>query len=155
MPDWAKLRALTGAEKRTLIVALATLPVVALGLATFGYGKTHSLMARWPRPKPSRHRGGPEARAKAESVARVVAVAASRGPVRVSCLRRSLVTWWLLRAQGVETRVRVGLGGSDVRDFNAHAWVEHEGRPVGETADVAERYPAFDRDFGATADRPS
>jgi hypothetical protein len=56
---------------------------------------------------------------------------------------------------GIETRVRVGVGGFDRRDLNAHAWVEHEGRPVGETPDVSERYAAFDRDFGAAADRAS
>jgi hypothetical protein len=153
MRDWAKLRALTGAEKRTLVVALVALPVAAMGLAAFGFGKTQALMARWPRPV---HLGvRPDAPALAESVARVVAIAAAHGPVRVSCLRRSLVTWWLLRAQGVATTVRVGVSGPGQGDFNAHAWVEHEGRPVGETPDVSERYPAFDREFGAAADRPS
>ena len=46
MRDWDKLRALTGAEKRTLVAALATLPAVAFGVATLGYRNTHALMAR-------------------------------------------------------------------------------------------------------------
>jgi hypothetical protein len=155
MRDWDKLGALTGAEKRALAAALATLPAVAFGLATIGYRKTHALMARWPRPTPTGRRVGSEVQAQAESIARMVAIAASRGPVRTSCLRRSLVTWWLLRAQGIETRVRVGVGGRDGRDLNAHAWVEHEGLPIGESPGISERYAAFDRDFGAAADQAS
>ena len=83
-------------------------------------------------------------------MARVVAIAAGRGPVRATCLRRSILLWWLLRRDGIETVLRVGVNREDGA-FNAHAWVEYLGRPVNDTDDVALRFPSFDRDFGASS----
>jgi hypothetical protein len=147
MRELGKLRALTGAERRLLVVSLAAVPIVAGGLALFGFGRMRTAMARWPRVRGSRFKTAQAESARAVSAARVVAIAAGRGPVRTTCLRRSLLLWWLLRHDGIETVIRVGVN-RDGGSLHAHAWVEHRGNPLNDAVDVALRFPAFAQDFG-------
>ncbi len=52
------------------------------------------------------------------------------GPLRPRCLTRSLVLYRLLRAQGDEPQLVVGLP-EPVTSSDAHAWVEIAGRDIG------------------------
>jgi hypothetical protein len=154
MRDLAKLRALTGAERRLLIVSCMAMPLVAGAVSLAGFRRAHAVLARWPRPAVTPFPTEDAAWARARSTARVVSIAAGRGPVRATCLRRSLLLWWLLRRDGIETSLRVGVhrdGGS----LHAHAWVEYQGRPINDAEDIAARFPAFDQNFGAAPERAS
>jgi Transglutaminase-like superfamily len=81
---------------------------------------------------------------RARTSARLVQIAAARGFYRATCLPQSLVLWWLLKRQGMEAELRVGVRKGADR-FEAHAWVEHGGVVLLDDADVHERYAAFDR----------
>ena len=154
MHELAKLRALTGAERRLLFVCLVATPFVAAGTAIFGFKKLHAVLARPPRRRTARFSTAQAAEARARSAAKVVAIATGRGPVRATCLRRSLLLWWLLRRDGIETVLRVGVN-RDSGTLNAHAWIEYLGRPLNDADDIALRFPAFDQDFGASPERAS
>ena len=52
------------------------------------------------------------------------------GPHRPRCLFGALVLYRLLREQGDEAALVIGLP-NDARDHEAHAWVEMSGRDVG------------------------
>lgn len=58
------------------------------------------------------------------------------------CLPRALCLRWLLGRHGIETDLRIGVARSPRSHpgLDAHAWVERQGRPVGEGADVADRF---------------
>jgi len=157
MRELAKLRALTGAERRLLAFCLVATPFVASGLAILGYRRMHAALSRWPRTRPLTERYVPQQAelARAKSVARIVAVAAGSGPVRTTCLRRSLLLWWLLRHDGIETVVRVGVRRGERGALDAHAWVEHLGRPLNDGDDVAQRFVPFAWDFGVPPERLS
>ena len=153
MRELAKLRALTAPERRLFLFCLAGTLLVSAGLAIFGFRRVRDAMSRWPKPREARY-PAPAALARARSVARVVAIVAGRGPVRASCLRRSLLLWWILRHDGIETALRIGVsreGGA----FHAHAWVEHSGLPLNDEADIARRFPPFEQNFSAPAQRAS
>ena len=58
----------------------------------------------------------------------------------MSCLRRSLVLQRILRGQGVVAELRIGVR-KEGEKLEAHAWVEVEEAPVGETEEIAVTYP--------------
>jgi hypothetical protein len=75
----------------------------------------------------------------AERIARLVAIAAHRGPYRATCLRQSLSLCWLLLRRGIPAEIRIGVrkeGG----ELQAHAWVEYPGSTLGQEAT---RYAPF------------
>lgn len=149
MTDLAKLRGLSGPERRWMALCLFVTPVVVVGLGTFGFARMRAWMQRWPgrrAPGPP----GPEDAERARAIARVVGVVAGRGPVHATCLRRALLLSWILRREGIASALRIGVR-REGDELLAHAWVEHDGIPLGE-AEPALRYSAFDRNFGLTAD---
>ncbi len=81
--------------------------------------------------------------AKAALVARVVRLAANHGPFRANCLKQSLVTWWFLRRNGMESTLRIGVR-KEAALLEAHAWVECFGQPLNEGSDIHERFSPFD-----------
>ena len=64
--------------------------------------------------------------ARAQHVARLVGIAATHSPIRVACLHRSLVLWWLLRRDGIPCQLRLG-AHAGAGQFEAHAWVQCAG----------------------------
>lgn len=149
MRELAKLSALTFPEKRLLAFSLLATRIVTVSLALFGYRRTHAVLSRWPRPRARSFSDESTRLARAKSVARIVNLAAGSGPVRATCLRRSLLLWWLLRRDGIETVVKVGVHRGGDGALDAHAWVEYLGLPLNDTDDVADRFIPFERDFGA------
>jgi hypothetical protein len=144
---------LSWAERRLLAQALALLPLTALALWAMGFRRWQALVARLT---PVVDAGGRDEAAvirEGRATARLVEAAARRGPYRASCLPRSLALWWLLRRQGIESDLRIGVR-KEAGLFEAHAWVELRGLVLNDSGDVGERFAAFDRAILPAA-RPS
>ena len=59
------------------------------------------------------------------------------------CLPKALCLRWLLGRHGIAAELRIGVarqGG----ELSAHAWVERQGRPVGEAPGLEERFSPLD-----------
>lgn len=138
--DLHKLRALEPAERRLLAGAAVLLPAIVVLLKLTGYQRLHRLGERAvaPRPLPA------DADARIDRTVRMVDLTIARLPIPSACLSQSLTLWLLLRAQGVPSEVCIGVrpGGAPL---DAHAWVEHEGRPLNETESVVSSYAALRR----------
>ena len=124
--------ALAPRERRLIISTLLLLPTIGAALRLIGFNHTRALLERCsqPTPKPGATGGPPQPHHTAQRIARLVAIAASRGAYRANCLRQSLALWWLLKRRGIDTELRIGVrkeGGA----LQAHAWVEHDGVPLG------------------------
>jgi hypothetical protein len=65
-------------------------------------------------------------------------------PELANCLRRSLVLWYLLRSQGIESDLKIGVRRSETGEFQAHAWVEYSDRVLNDRPDIHSLYAAFD-----------
>ena len=63
-------------------------------------------------------------------------------PKQVLCLQRSFITTYLLRRRGVAAHMVLG---AQKIPFQAHAWVEVNGRAVNERSDVQATYSVWDR----------
>jgi hypothetical protein len=82
--------------------------------------------------------------ARAQSVARLVGMAAVALPGNFTCLHRSLVTWRLLEREGIPCQIQLGVARAGDGPFEAHAWVECQGVPLNEPSDPVDLYKAFD-----------
>ncbi len=133
-----------GRDRGAVLAASLMLPLAGLTLHVLGVRRALRLYAGDPR---CGGRSDPEA---AERAAREVERAGREYSVYpVNCLVRSLVLVWLLRRRGIAADFRLGVRTLTGR-FEAHAWVEHSGVPLGEDADVARAFEAFDLPaFGA------
>ncbi|MGF1482329.1 MAG: lasso peptide biosynthesis B2 protein [Cyanophyceae cyanobacterium] len=125
-------------DERALVrQALALLALVALLLKFKGLQYTQAMLNKRLAKNPVVPRANP-----LTATTRAVRIAArySRGS---ACLSQSLVLWYLLRRQGIESELCIGVRRTE--QFQAHAWVEYEGMVLNDTPDVRIRYAAFDQ----------
>lgn len=134
---WARWRRLSWQER--LFVAQAAVMLLVAYLVS---------SCTWLRPAVSCGRStlsGDTVRDDAQRTARLVALASAGLGLEGPCLRRSIVLWWLLRRQGIESCVRLGVPVGGREDaFSAHAWVECGGRALLEASDPAGRFRVFE-----------
>lgn len=134
------------AERHVLARALVLLPLAALSLRSLGLRRTQAAMMKAAHLLASRNR------INAESVARIVELAARHGPFHVRCLSTSLALQSLLAANGIAGELRLGVRKRGTR-LEAHAWVEHQGVALMERGDVHSRFSAFDAAIAHTPAR--
>lgn len=115
------------------------LPCVRVLLWTRGYRRTMQLLsARVQRPGPSDNSAVVPDRVA--EIASAVTTVARLTPFRSRCLARSITVWLLCRRRGHDTEVLIGVAPPEGGRLLAHAWVEHRGVPLNDTADVRTRY---------------
>lgn len=73
---------------------------------------------------------------RAARLALLVNGVARHPDIQASCLRRTLLAWWLLRWLRLPSDVRIGINSSA-----GHAWLEHHGTIINDRSDVALHYP--------------
>jgi len=73
----------------------------------------------------------------------MVTAAANHGFYRANCLKKSMLTWWLLERKGITTDIRIG-AQKDQSGLQAHAWVECEGKVINDHQNIAEQFPPFE-----------
>jgi len=124
------------------ILARATLlmPRVALGLRLHGFQRT----GEWLGLKAGQS-GAPQNMdflRRAQEITLLVNGLAARIPIATTCLTRSLVLWRLLRAEGIDGQLYIGVRTTQtVADpLLAHAWVECNGHVLNDSPDVHTLY---------------
>jgi hypothetical protein len=148
---WEPLRRFRALEPRArglFLRAAVLLPFISVSLRLRGFRATQSsLQKRLPRAQTAIP--DQSSRTQTESTAltaRMVRSAAHRTWGSPACLEQSLALWWLLRRQGIESRVRIGTRKTDQK-FEAHAWVECDGAALNEAEEPHQHYAAFDEAF--------
>ena len=143
--SWRKFRELSPIRRATAVRAVALLPVVSIMLRVVGLRRSARVLRCLSQPRPlSDASAKDDLRRVAETIAGAVQAVARRHPFPSSCLSRSLVVWSLLRRRGVDSHLRIGVRKQEGR-FQAHAWVEHRGRPLGNDTICRIQYAALDR----------
>ena len=145
MDNWRKLQHLSWSEWASLAQALAMLPLTRLALWLIGFRRWQSILARIaPIAENSAANRTTNSVRQARIAARMVRIAAWYGPFRATCLTESLTLRWLLRRQGIESDLRIGVR-TEASRLEAHAWVEYCGLVLNDKDDVHQRFVAFDR----------
>jgi hypothetical protein len=144
----AAWRALSGADRRRLLGLAFALPVVELSLRCFGAQRTATWLSRAIMPGPPRQATTDELR-QADRLAQLAAIAGGRGIVTARCLSQALLVRALLRRRGLDPDLRIGVL-KDERSFDAHAWLELEGRALAQPSLQHVPFPSGDRITSAT-----
>lgn len=63
-----------------------------------------------------------------------------------SCLRRSMLLWWLLMCRGIESELKIGFE-RQAGKLNGHAWVEIGGQVLNDKATVQTRFTLMQGDW--------
>jgi Transglutaminase-like superfamily len=133
----AKLHALSWSERRTLVAAMAWMPLFWLGLHGLGLRRFQAWLLR-PRLLIQNDLSLDEIMGMATAVNR----AARLVRIPANCLTRSLLLGWLLRRRGVACQLRIGVQMNN-GSLAAHAWVEYAGIPINDQPNVGEQFAAF------------
>ena len=138
---WADL---TLREGLSVIGYIAALPLISLALRVWDYKRTFAWIQRISPPSP-----GAAAATTALSGAsmaplhRLALLVQRAGSVwsmaNTSCLRQSLLLFYLLRRRGLDPKIQFGVA-SGKGAFDMHAWTELAGVRVGQ---LHERFQAF------------
>ena len=137
----SKFQALSLDQRRSLLAAFLLLPLVWIALRLFGLGRVKA----WVRQIATEPRR-PDAFEEICALGRVVNAAANHALLPVTCLSRSVVLHCMLKQRGVFSDLRIGVRLRDSA-LEAHAWVECEGIPVNDVADIAIQFAPFDADL--------
>lgn len=117
--------ALSWPGRGRMLLLMLGLPLIAAALRTLGYVKTRRWLEELSRVEPGRTPTPAELDA-AQDLAQLAAIAGRHGPVAATCLRQSLLVYWLLRRRGLAPELKIGVRKHGQR-VDAHAWVELEG----------------------------
>lgn len=118
--------------------------LVLLGMAMriltklFGFNRAIALLPRVRQPATARPDAHQQARYRS-----MIDWARHVAPL-LNCLATSSAAWWLLRRRGIPVNMCFGTRRGP-GTFSAHAWLEHDGRPLTNEADIDERYVRFEQ----------
>lgn len=138
-----RFRKLPAPEKRVVMAAATLLLCSTLGLRCLGFKRWRDELNRWTR----RPQWGYIAENETLTIGRTLYLMqlAQRGsPHHGNCLSQSLTLWSLLKRQGIESDLRIGVRHMDGQ-FEAHAWIERDGQPLNDVSDVQDRFAAFSK----------
>ena len=98
-----------------------------------------SMLGKKSNRRPKEPLLNPDKATAAKSIVRLTDAACRLPFYRFRCLVRSMVLWHLLTGQGLDAKLRFGVRKNG-KQLKAHAWVEHEGAALGESADLYSTY---------------
>lgn len=122
----SKLAALRPKDIALLCRAAAAVTAARVGLSVLSFEDVRRLATTWPRVSGARD-------ADSDKIAWAVGAVSRRIP-GTHCLPQALAALALLRREGIDAELCVGIARVGDREVIGHAWVEHAGRVViGET----------------------
>ena|SRR5689334_5177132 len=134
---WRSFSRLPQPQRRIALESLAAAFLSILTLRALGFHRTRRLLCA---PRNSARQADAAA---VSTYSTLLDAVIRRAFPRSKCLVRSLALTWLLRRNGIDGTLVIGVRKQESR-LEAHAWVEHEGRVVNDTADVRQRFSALD-----------
>lgn len=136
--ELARCRSLSFEQLWVLAQSLVLVPAIQFWMRRRGFGRTAARLAAWSdRPAAA---ATPE---RVRALAVPVGMVASRKLVGAACLGRSMALWFLARRRGLDVELVIGAAAPENGTLPAHAWVEYQGVPVNDVANVRERYGSF------------
>ena len=142
MNKWEKINTLPVRDRFRLVLYILLLPLIHLSLGRLGYARLHRYLASHPHDRPAYTGNKDEAVKEAKHTAFLVMIAGRHGLFRATCLRQSLLVFWLLRWRGIQTELRIGVQRREGRVL-AHAWITCGEELINNSLQVENDFIAF------------
>jgi hypothetical protein len=123
-------------SKRFVLRTILILPMSYAGLELFGLNR---LLARIQRRAPNARQMPEPSLQEIQAYTHLFSAVARRCPLPLQCLGRSVALCWLLRQQGIDATVHIGVRKEN-NALDAHAWVQSGDFVINDAENVAERY---------------
>jgi Transglutaminase-like superfamily len=146
---WRRFKMRPPEDRRLIFRAALILPMTEIGLRLFGFRRwkelieTISLSTRALQTLPADVQNE-----TAKRTVRAVHSMELHGLTKPNCLERSMTLWWMLRREGIDGELHIGARKQGGR-FEAHAWVELNGRVLNDSVEVHQHYARFDAPIAA------
>ena len=154
---WQPLQRYSGLDSQSQRIfwrAAILLPLVRASLRIRGYNQTYSSLQKRLRSDVPAPLAQFTMQEEARKTCRMVHAAMRYSPLKFTCLEESLTLWFLLRKQGICSRLRIGVRKTNEK-FEAHAWVELAGKALNQPEHLHRHYAAFDKEFSEPPAEPS
>ena len=142
-----KLASFSPGELSILLHATLLLPVVTVMLRTKGFNWTRSHLHGKAFKNIPTHCS--DELLVAENITHLVSLSANNIPLKAKCLKRCLVSLWILAGKGIRANLMIGVN-KDGADLDAHAWLELDGQVLNESQNTKNEYKVLDIDFENT-----
>jgi len=140
-----KIASLSPRELLFVLRAALLLPVVASMLRIKGFNWTRShVQGKRSKQIPTDRS---DQLAAAENITRLVFLTTNNLPFKAKCLKRCLVSQWILSAKGIRADLIIGVN-KDGADLDAHAWLELDGKVLHESQNTRDGYKVMGIGFG-------
>lgn len=128
MPEYRRLLAISGFERRLLAETIVALVSARVGLRVCSFGRLRRWLARLDdRPEQS------DDRIEVADIRWALRAATANLPGEFTCLHAALAATAVCRRRGLPAELRIGVTTDD-EGIAAHAWVDVEGTVIGGTA---------------------
>lgn len=124
MKRLCKFLNLTHSDRHLLLSVICLLNTIRLGMRLLSFQRLRQLLARFSQTK---FLSQTLEQLSIDKIVWAVNVASFYTPGHVKCLARALTTQLLLIRCGYSPELRIGVAKGDKGQFEAHAWVEHQG----------------------------
>jgi hypothetical protein len=128
--------ALPWQDRWDLARAWLLLLVTDVGLRVLPFRQVQRLLS----PDSRRNSDTPVSPQSIERLTFIVNTAARHHLYEMSCLRKSLVLQRMLGECGIATELQFGVNRDSPDTLGAHAWLEYEGRVIGEPQSLSARF---------------
>jgi Transglutaminase-like superfamily len=147
-----RYRALDPQARALFRRAVFLMPRITMSLHVRGFKETQrALQAQLSGTSRELTNGSRDPEGGVQSTCRMVRAGARYSVVRPTCLAESLALWYLLRRQNLPATLRIGVRKA-AEKFEAHAWVESEGKALNQPEEPHQHYAAFDSGFSDLQD---
>ena len=125
-----KLLALSPDEWWLMLNAMFLLPVVTLMLTIFGFKRCQQLMGHFMLTESIHVKSRDSQEERIRIIYRMVNIVMKHGTYSENCLKHSLILWWLLAKNGIESEIIFGVEDDLDKKFSAHAWIRCNGKDL-------------------------
>jgi hypothetical protein len=139
MNKMKKWRSLSTSQRRLLLFLAVFIPLINFKIRTSGLDRTLSWLKSKSLEKSNKYYSTAKSNESIDDIISLVNIGSRYTCFQVTCLRRSVILWWLLYRKGYSATIQIGSMMCE-SEFHSHAWVMLNGEVLNDSPEVVSKY---------------